>query len=321
MAWGEEAENYWMPVDMYVGGVEHAVLHLLYARFWHKVLFDAGLVSTKEPFQTLRNQGLVIAKAYQRDSGGYVPPEEVVNRGEDYFHIGTEEKLSMQVEKMSKSKLNGVTPDEMIEEYGADALRLYEMFMGPFDKEKLWNTDAVNGCKRFLNRVYDLIFSDKVTDEDNLEALKLGYRVAHFVEKDIEAMQYNTAIAKMMEFMNAITGLSSYPKRVLKMFVQALYPFAPHIAEEAWEHLGGKETISFEPYPEIDPKYLIDDTITYVVQVNGKLRGRWDLPKDKSQEEIMQFIHTQPNIKKHIGEGVISKVIFVPNKLLNIVVS
>jgi len=321
MAWDKEIEKYWMPVDMYVGGIEHAVLHLLYARFWHKVLFDIGLVSTREPFQTLRNQGLVIAKSYQRSSGGYVPPEEVESKGNKYLQIGTGEELSMQIEKMSKSKLNGVTPDDMLEEYGADALRLYEMFMGPFDREKLWNTDAVNGCKRFLNRVYDMIYSDKVTEEETPEALKLGYRVAHYVEKDIEAMQYNTAIAKMMEFMNNMSALDFYPKKVLRMFIQALYPFAPHLAEEAWQHLGGKDTISFAPYPIIDPAYLVDDMVMYVVQVNGKLRGKWELPKDKSQEEIMQFIKNQPNIAKHVGEGNIQKVIFVPNKLINIVVA
>ncbi|MCX6991338.1 MAG: leucine--tRNA ligase [Chlamydiae bacterium] len=321
MAWDKQIENYWMPVDMYVGGIEHAVLHLLYARFWHKVLFDIGLVSTREPFQTLRNQGLVIAKSYQRSSGGYVPPEEVESKGDKYLHMGTGEELSMQIEKMSKSKLNGVTPDDILEEYGADSLRLYEMFMGPFDREKLWNTDAVNGCKRFLNRVYDMIYSDKVTEEETPEALKLGHRVAHYVEKDIEAMQYNTAIAKMMEFMNNMTALDVYPKKVLRMFIQALYPFAPHIAEEAWQHLGGKDTISFAPYPTIDPSYLVDDMVMYVVQVNGKLRGKWELPKDKSQEEIMQFIKDQPNIAKHVGEGIIQKVIFVPNKLINIVVA
>lgn len=321
LAWDPEIEKYWMPVDMYVGGVEHAVLHLLYARFWHKVLFDAGLVSAKEPFQTLRNQGLVTSRSYQRSSGGYVPAEEVVEKDGSFFQIGTEEKLFSQVEKMSKSKLNGVTPDEMIEEYGADSLRLYEMFMGPFDKEKLWNTDAVTGCKRFLNRVYDLAFSEKVCDDDTEEGLKLGYRIVCAVEKDIEAMQFNTAIAKMMEFMNSMSTLDKYPRRAIKMFIQALYPFAPHIAEEAWQHLGGTSSITFAPFPEILDRYLIDDTALYVVQVNGKLRGKWELPKDKSEQEIMQFIKDQPNIAKHIGMGIVQKVVFVPNKLINIVVS
>lgn len=318
MAWDKEVEKYWMPVDLYVGGVEHAVLHLLYARFWHKVLYDCGLVSTSEPFQTLRNQGLVTSRSYQLPNGGYIHPDEAREEEGRFYQIGTNAELKSQIEKMSKSKLNGVTPDEMLEEFGADALRLYEMFMGPFDKEKIWNTDAVSGCKRFLNRFYDMILSDKVCDEDTEEALKLGYRLVHSVEKDIEAMQFNTAIAKMMEFMNAMTPLEKYPKRVLKMVTQVLAPFAPHIAEEAWEYLGGKETIAYVPFPSVEESYLVDDTVLYVVQVNGKVRGKWMLPKDKTQEELLSFIQTQPNIAKHLT-GDISKVIYVPNKLISLV--
>ncbi len=318
-AWDPETEKYWLPVDMYVGGVEHAVLHLLYARFWHKVLYDCKLVSTPEPFQTLRNQGLVTARSYQLPSGAYIPPEEVKEKDNRFYQIGTDIELQSQLEKMSKSKLNGVTPDEMVEDIGADALRLYEMFMGPFDKEKFWNTDAAAGCRRFLSRFYDLVFSEKASDEDHLEALKLGHRLVFNVEKDIEAMQFNTAIAKMMEFINDFAPLPSYPKTVLRMAAQALYPFAPHIAEEAWEHLGGTGSITYIPFPKADPSYLVDDTVTYIVQVNGKLRGRWELPVDKTQEELLSFIQTQPQIAKHIT-GKISKVIFVPNKLLNLVI-
>jgi leucyl-tRNA synthetase len=317
-AWDPEVEKYWMPVDLYVGGVEHAVLHLLYARFWHKVLYDCGFVSTLEPFQTLRNQGLVVARSYQNPNGGYVPPEEVLEKEGRYFRIGSNEELESQIEKMSKSKLNGVTPDDMIEDFGADALRMYEMFMGPFDKEKLWNTDAVNGCRRFLNRVYDLFMSEKICEEDTEEGLKLGYRLVNFVQNDIEAMQFNTAIAKMMEFMNAFAPLDKYPKRAVQMLIQVLYPFAPHIAEEAWEHLGGKESLTYLPFPQVDPSYLVDETILYVVQVNGKVRGKWMLPKDKDQEELLAFIKTQPPIIKHVT-GTITKVVYVPNKLINIV--
>ncbi len=319
LAWDPEAEKYWLPVDMYVGGVEHAVLHLLYARFWHKVLFDCGLVSTPEPFQTLRNQGLVTARSYKIPKGGYVPEEEVEEKNGDYFQMGTGQKLESQIEKMSKSKLNGATPDEMIEECGADSLRLYEMFMAPFEKEKLWNSSAVNGCKRFLNRYYELIYSEKVSDQETEEALKLGHRLVHGVEQDIENLQFNTAIAKMMEFMNAFTPLETYPKSVLKMLTQVLSPFAPHIAEEAWEHLGGKESIAYIPFPKVDTTYLIDTTTTYVVQVNGKLRGSWDLPKDKSKDELLDLAKAEPKIARYL-EGEIKKVIFVPNKLLNIVV-
>lgn len=318
-AWDQKKESYWMPVDLYVGGVEHAVLHLLYARFWHKVLYDCGLVSTKEPFQKLRNQGLLTARSFQLPSGAYISSEEVVEKEGEYRQTGTNEVLRSQIEKMSKSKLNGVTPDEMIEEYGADSLRLYEMFMGPFDQEKLWNTDAVQGCYRFLNRFYALATSDKVCDEPLEEAARLGHRLVFNVEKDIQAMAFNTAIAKMMEFINEFTPLAKYPRAILKMATQALYPFAPHIAEEIWELLGATETLTYTSFPIIDPTYLIDATALYVVQVNGKVRGKWELPKDKTQEEILLFIQTQPQITKFI-EGKIEKVIFIPNKLINLVV-
>jgi len=319
LAWDEEKEKYWMPVDMYVGGVEHAVLHLLYARFWHKVLYDCGLVSTKEPFQTLRNQGLVTSKSFKLPQGGYISYEEVTKKEDGYYQMGTEQKLIDQVEKMSKSKLNGVTPDEAVEDIGADSLRLYEMFMAPFDKEKLWNSEAVNGCRRFLNRYYEVIFSEKVADEDTDTALSLGHRLVEGVEKDIGNLQFNTAIAKMMEFMNAFTPLETYPKSVLKMLTQVLYPFAPHIAEEAWEHLGGTESLTNIPFPKVDPKYLIQSTTTYVVQVNGRLRGSWELPVDKSEDELLSLAKAEPKIAKYL-EGEIKKVIFIPNKLLNIVV-
>lgn len=316
-AWSTEAEKYWMPVDLYVGGVEHAVLHLLYARFWHKVLFDCGLVHTSEPFMTLRNQGLITAKSFKLPQGGYVDPNLVVENDGKYFSGGTE--LIVQSEKMSKSKLNGVSPDEVIEEFGADALRLYEMFMGPFDREKVWNTDAVSGTKRFLNRFYDMVFSDKVVDEENISALKLTHRLVQHVTTDIEKMQFNTAIAHMMEFLNEFIPLDTYPKSCLKQAVQMLYPFAPHIAEELWEELGGKTTITYEPILPVDPRFLVDDKVVYVIQVNGKLRGRLELSKDQTKEKILQEIKKHPEIEKHlIGE--IEKTIFVPNKLLNIVV-
>ncbi len=318
-AWGQEAEKYWMSVDMYVGGVEHAVLHLLYARFWHKVLYDCGLVSTSEPFQTLRNQGLVIARSYQRETGGYVPPEEVEEKEGEYIHRETGEKLKSQIEKMSKSKLNGLTPDEIIEEYGADALRMYELFMGPFDKEKIWNQDSVSGCKRFLNRYFDMIYSDKICEEESEDAMKLIHRVTYAVGQDIEGLQFNTAIAKMMEFMNNFTALEKYPRKALLMFTQILSPFAPHITEEAWEHLGGEGVLSYVSYPEVDPQYLQDQTALCVVQVNGKLRGKWLFPRDQTQEEVLAFIKAQPQIRKHTV-GTIRKVVYIPNKLINLVI-
>jgi leucyl-tRNA synthetase len=318
-AWSEAADKYWMPVDMYVGGVEHAVLHLLYARFWHKVLYDCGLVHTAEPFMTLRNQGLVTARSFKLKQGGYLSPEEVTEKEGAFYSKKTGEELLVQMEKMSKSKLNGVSPDEIIAEFGADSLRLYEMFMGPFEREKLWNTDAVNGCRRFLNRFYEMVCSDKVTENSHLDAEKLAHRLVDAVTKDVEALQFNTAIARMMEFLNHFIPLATYPKNCLKMAVQILYPFAPHIAEEMWEELGEKDAIAYAPLPVVNPQYLVDDTATYIIQVNGKVRGRFELPKGKTEEELLQLIKTQPEIEKHLGSG-ISKTVFVPNKLLNIVV-
>lgn len=317
-AWSREAEKYWMPVDLYVGGVEHAVLHLLYARFWHKVLFDCGLVHTSEPFMTLRNQGLVTARSYKMSQGGYLHPDDTTEKEGRFFSKRTGEELISQMEKMSKSKLNGVSPDEIIEEFGADSLRLYEMFMGPFDREKFWSTDAVSGCRRFLNRFYDAVYSDKVSDETDPTALKLAHRLVDAVTKDIESMQFNTAIARMMEFLNSFIPLESYPRSCLKMAVQMLYPFAPHIGEELWEHLGEKRSLTYAPLPAVDPQYLVDETAVYVVQVNGKLRGRFELPKDQTEEELMRLVREKPEMEKHLA-GEIVKTIFVPNKLLNIV--
>ncbi|MCI5052314.1 MAG: leucine--tRNA ligase [Simkaniaceae bacterium] len=311
-AWSSEAEKYWLPVDMYVGGVEHAVLHLLYSRFWHKVLYDCGLVSTKEPFASMRNQGLVVANAYKLKKGGYISPDEAdQHTADDFDEI---------VEKMSKSKLNGVSPDEIIEEFGADALRLYEMFMAPFDKEKFWNTDAVNGCKRFIDRFYSLVTSEKVCDEETEEALKLGHRLVKGVQADIEEMAFNTAIAKMMEFVNGMMPQGKYPKSVLKMATQVLAPFAPHIAEECWQILGGDSSVCFAPFPKFEERYCVDSTAEYVIQINGKVRGRIELAKDLNKEQLMEQAQAEPNVSKYLDDAVIIKTIYVPNKLLNYVV-
>lgn len=318
-AWSQEAEKYWMPVDLYVGGIEHAVLHLLYARFWHKVLYDCQLVSGKEPFQTLRNQGLVVARSYQRPGGGYVSPDEVKEENGRWFQKGTNDELCSQIDKMSKSKLNGVSPDELVQEYGADALRLYAMFMGPFDREKVWNTDAVTGCKRFLNRFYDLIVSEKVTEEERVDGMRLIHKLLFAVEQDLEGMQFNTAIAKMMECINRFAPLSQYPKSALILFTQMLYPFAPHVASEAWELLGRSDEIAYATWPSVDPKFLIEDRVTYVVQVNGKVRGRWELAKDLSEQELFDFVKKQEEVGRYL-QGSIEKIVYVPNKLLSLVV-
>ncbi len=317
MAWEPENEKYWMPVDLYIGGAEHAVLHLLYARFWHKVLYDCGLVSTKEPFKKLCNQGLIVSRSYLKENGAYVPAEEVVEKEGRYTHSQSGEELRSQIEKMSKSKLNGVSPDEISEEFGADALRLYSMFMGPIDKEKVWSSSAVSGCRRFLNRFFEIATSSKIMECD--EGIHLAHKLIHGVAEDIEKLFFNTAISKMMEFVNEMFKLRSYSKEAVVMAVQALAPFAPHMAEELWHHLGQQGSVTHAAWPKVDPKHLIDEQVTYIVQVNGKVRGSFALPKDQSEEVIFNLAKQDQRVAKYL-EGEIQKVIFVPNKLLSIVI-
>ncbi len=317
-AWGEKEERYWLPVDLYVGGVEHAVLHLLYARFWHKVLYDCGYVSTLEPFYKLRNQGLVLSRSYQLASGVYVAPEDVIEKEGHYYQSGTLLPLRSQIEKMSKSKLNGVSPEIMLEEYGADSLRLYEMFMGPFEQEKIWDTRGVQGCYRFLNRFYRIATSEKLSEKASHEALQMIHRLIYHLQKDIESFSFNTAIAKMMEFVNKFISLEEYPREVVQMATQLLYPFAPHIAEEIWQLLGGASTIAFSSFPKVNFDYVKEESCNYVVQVNGKTRGVWKFLKESGKEELVDYLSNQPRIKAHLKKEV-QRVIFIPNKLVNFV--
>jgi leucyl-tRNA synthetase len=319
-AWSLEKEKYWLPVDLYVGGVEHAVLHLLYARFWHKVLFDCGLVSHSEPFLSLRNQGLIVSRSFKTKNNTYVSAEDVKEAQGVYTHKTTGEILTSQVEKMSKSKLNGITPDDIIQSYGSDALRLYEMFMGPLEKEKVWNTDAVAACRRFLVRIYTMVTSGRLTDTIDLDTQRLMHKLIHKAESDLEALQFNTTIAKMMEFVNEISQRSEFPKQALETLVLILSSFAPHISEEMWNLLGHTTTIAYEPFPKAEARYLIDEVVTYVIQINGKLRERVDLSKDKSEKEIIEEALACPNVQRFLDGKVVKKTIFVPQKLLNFVV-
>ena len=319
-AWSKEKEAYWLPVDLYVGGVEHAVLHLLYARFWHKVLFDCGFVSHPEPFMSLRNQGLLVARSFKTKNNVYISAEEVEESQGVYTHKKTGEVLTSQVEKMSKSKLNGTTPDDIVHSFGADSLRLYEMFMGPLEKEKVWNTDAVAACRRFLARIYGMVSSGRFSDTMDLDIMKLTHKLIHKAESDLESLQFNTTIAKMMEFVNALSQKDMYPKQALETLVLILAPFAPHISEEMWSLLGHTETVAYEPFPKADPRYLVDEVVTYVIQVNGKLRGRVDLSKDKSEDEIIQEALNCQNVQRFLDGKAVKKTIFVPQKLLNFVI-
>lgn len=322
------AEHYWLPVDVYVGGAEHAVLHLLYARFWHKVLFDCRLVSSSEPFSQLKNPGMLTATSFKLPSGSYVDPARVKRCGDNSVLAETGQELVVQEEKMSKSKLNGVNPDKLLERFGADALRLYLMFMGPFEREKVWNTEAVRGTRRFLQRIHTLVLSEKVGKkgqaEVELRALYLSNRLIEAVQGDFENWQFNTAIAKMMEFLNEFSQLPIYPEGCVETLVLLLAPMAPHLAEELWEHLGHTESLASFPFPEVDKALLKSakvETITFVIQVNGKLRARLDMDRASSRKVLLAAALELPAVAKFIDGQPIARVVFLPEKLLNIVVT
>ena len=327
---GSEAEKYWMPVDLYVGGVEHAVLHLLYARFWHKVLFDCGLVTTKEPFQKLFNQGMILAFSYRDEQGKYHHPDDVEERDGKAFLKSTGEELQTQIEKMSKSKLNVVNPDDVVEAYGADALRLYELFLGPLEQVKPWKTSGVEGVSRFLQRVWRLVvdettgeLSTKLSDAPASAAKELQrelHKTIQKVQDDTEAMRFNTAIAQMMTWVNVATSAAELPREVLRTFLQVLAPYAPHLAEELWFRLEGEGIVSLAAWPTFDPKLVVEDTITLAVQINGKRRAEIQVPRDADKAAVETAARDSEQVKKHLDGKEPRKVIVVPGRLINIVV-
>ena len=289
-----DLEKRWMPVDLYVGGSEHAVLHLMYARFWHKVLFDLGYLSTKEPFPKLRHQGIIL--------------------GEDS-------------KKMSKSRGNVVNPDEVVKLYGADSLRLFEMFMGPLEEMKPWSTRGVEGVYRFLNRVWRLFITEDNTLDLNLQVSPITTNLQttyHYTIKkigdDIEDLKFNTAISQMMIFVNEVMKSDARPRQLLEPFVLLLSPFAPHIAEELWRRLGHEGTLAYEPWPEYDPLMLRKSAVEIVVQVNGKVRSRLEVPADTEEKELQERAQADADVLRHIGGKKVLKVIVVKNKLVNLVV-
>ncbi len=293
-AWDPELEKYWGPVDLYLGGTEHAVLHLLYARFWHKVLFDLGLVSTSEPFKKLRNQGMILG-----ENG----------------------------EKMSKSRGNVVNPDDVIAAQGADSLRLYLMFLGPLERDKPWNTKGIEGVRRFLERAWRLF----VDDEDMLDAglrdvepgedsLRVLHKTIDAVTTMTEDLRFNTAISQMMVFVNEMTQLEVRPRAVLEKFVLLLGPYAPHLAEELWSRLGHTETMAYEAWPVADPAYLVQDLITVVVQVNGKVRDQLEIPADAAEQDVKDAALGSAKVTQWTEGKQIVKTIYVPGKLVSVVV-
>ena len=317
----------WLPVDLYVGGAEHAVLHLLYARFWHKVLFDLGLVPTKEPFQRLVNQGMILGMAYKTKRGVLIPMDQIEWReGKPY---GAEEGCEMEVltefpAKMSKSLKNVVNPDDIIRDYGADSLRLYEMFMGPLQAVKPWSTKGVEGVHRFLKRANRLVTETPLQERamTKAEAKSLNAMIKK-VGDDLEAMAFNTAISAMMVFINEAEDFAKaggLPKEYLVKFVQCLAPFAPHLGEELWEFLGGEKTLSYEPWPVYDPAALVEDEIEIPVQVMGKLRGRVKIPAAATPPEMEAAAKADAEVMKFLEGKTIVKVIAVPKRMVNFVV-
>ena len=287
-------ERYWMPIDLYVGGSEHAVLHLMYARFWHKVLFDLGYVSTKEPFTRLRHQGIIL--------------------GEDS-------------RKMSKSRGNVVNPDDVIARYGADSMRLFEMFMGPLEEMKPWSTRGVEGVFRFLNRVWRLFMTEDAGLNPAIELVppttdfeRIVHQTVKKVGEDIEGLRFNTAISQLMIFVNEAMKLEKLPRKELDKFVLLLAPFAPHIAEELWSELGHQHSLAYEPWPSYDPQKTLEEQIEIVLQVIGKVRGKLLIPQGADQANVEQLARLDANVQRHLEGKQVKRVIVVPNKIVNIVI-
>ena len=323
-AWDKEEERYWMPVDLYVGGAEHAVLHLLYARFWHKVLYDLGLVSTKEPFQRLFNQGMIHAMSYNDSPDGrgkFYYAHQVEARGDEHFVKGSPQRVFNKVMKMSKSRYNVTNPDDICRDYGADALRLYELFMGPLEDGAMWEDSGVAGTRRFLDKVWRLLHEtprdEALEDKDVERAL---HQVIKRVTEGVGTLRLNTAVSDMMIFVNEALSKGVVRTEWLDIFVRVLAPFAPHVAEELWQGLGHEGSVAYAPWPEHDERKLALDTIPIAVQINGKLRGQIEIPPDLGKEEILARAKADPAVAKHLVGVTIRREIYVAGRLVNLVV-
>ncbi|NLO03160.1 MAG: leucine--tRNA ligase [Bacteroidales bacterium] len=318
-----DKEKYWMPVDLYIGGAEHAVLHLLYSRFWHKVLYDLGIVSTDEPFKKLFNQGMILAYAYETATGAKVTSDLVEEHEGRHFHTKTGEELKQIVAKMSKSLKNVVNPDDIIERYGADSLRLYEMFMGPLDERKPWSETGVKGVFNFLNRVFRF-FGDTGNinlEKESTEVAKTLHQTIKKVGSDIENLKFNTAISALMVLNNTAMKQGTVSKDTAETFAKLLSPFAPHLGEELWSVYGHNKTISYEPWPEADESLLQEDSFEYPVSFNGKMRFKIELPLDMELEDIKKTVLSDQRAEKWLAGKSLRKFIFVPKKIINIAVN
>ncbi len=322
MIFDKAKEKYWMPVDLYIGGAEHAVLHLLYSRFWHKVLFDLGIVSTDEPYQRLFNQGMILAFAYETESGAKVSGDLVEDREGKYFHKETGAQLKQIVAKMSKSLKNVVNPDDVTSKYGADSLRLYEMFMGPLDVTKPWDDKGVKGVFGFLGRAFRFLSNPENIGqgEEDAEVLKALHHLIKKAAGDIETLRFNTAISAMMIFINLAIKKGKVTHETACTFTKVLSPFAPHMAEELWNLLGNDKTLAYEPWPSFNEEFLKEEKFDYPVSFNGKMRFNIALPVNMSKEEIISIVLSDERAKKWLGEATPSNIIVVQNRIVNIVI-
>ena len=334
VAWEPDAEKYWMNVDLYVGGSEHATLHLLYARFWHKVLYDCGLVHTKEPFARLFHQGMIHKPSFKDARGKYYYDHEVEQIAPGRWVVkATQDAVETRNEKMSKSRYNVVNPDDMCDEYGADSLRLYELFMGPLEEGTEWATDGVSGCRRFLDRAWRLLVGDeesgapgKIVDGDGAGRPELRdveralHQAIKRVSEAVDNLRMNTAIADMMVFVNEATKAGAVPRAWFEAFVKILSPFAPHLGEELWRRLGHTTSIAYAPWPAFDETKLKRDTLTIAVQVQGKLRGTIEVAADAPEADILAAAKADPKVAEHLAGKPIKREVYVKGRLVNLVV-
>ena len=317
----EELLKAWLPVDIYIGGAEHAVLHLLYARFWHKFLYDIGVVPTKEPFQKLFNQGMILGTSYRDSRGALVATDKVEKRDGSFFHIETGEELEQAPAKMSKSLKNVVNPDDVVEQFGADTLRVYEMFMGPLDASIAWSEEGLEGSRKFLDRIYRLLTTKEIVADNSGALDKVYNETVKTVTEHIEDLKFNTAIAQLMIFVNAANKEDKLYVDYAKGFVQLIAPFAPHLAEELWQGLTNTgQSISYVAWPTYDESKLIESEVEIVVQIKGKVKARLTVAKDLAQAELEKVALADEKVQAEIAGQTVVKVITVVNKLVNIVV-
>lgn len=316
-----EKEKYWMPVDLYVGGAEHAVLHLLYARFWHKVLFDIGVVQTEEPFQRLVNQGIITSFAYQRSNKSLVSVDEVEEKeGGRFFEKATGEEVWQVIAKMSKSLMNVINPDEIIQNYGADSMRLYEMFMGPLEVSKPWQTKGLVGVHRFLNRVWRLAEGPLTDEEPPARMKKLLHQTIKKVSQGTDKLEFNTAISQMMIFINEAFKLKTLPRALWEPFLHCLCPYAPHLSEELWVRAGREPSLSLNPFPDWDEDLTREDVVTAVIQINGKVRAKLQIPAGLGRDDLEARAREADRIKEFLDGREVKKAIVIPDRLVNFVV-